>query len=382
MRVLTPYLLLAALGACRAEPRAPESQAGASTREVSRTDEPPGSPPSAPSVRVEPHMATVRQGESIQLRARTVGLDDGRVTWQVVDSRGVQQPRTGSVSPDGVYTAGETRGKYFFVRAMSVADPRLFDAAWIEVVSPDYVPREVIWTTHVRAGWTLHCEPEAAADAERIASLVDRSLAELRGAFADRDPDRLLEGVELHVYLHGEPDGDANVGTMTIHTCDGRAALHLLAPRAHPGVIEGGWPRGYDELYFHKNLVHELSTPYFEALTERKAVGWRFHSAPAWFVQGIEEYLAASLTHDDARLARHRDAVRDDPTRVSADFEVRGVYGDGCALVHFLFDEFGRDAVFRLLESPELDFWAAVATELDVDRAALYERFTRWRDGE
>ena len=132
--------------------------------------------------------------------------------------------------------------------------------------------------------------------------------------------------------------------------------------------------------YFHKNLVHELSTIFLEQLALQKpGGGWTFHQAPAWFEQGLEEYLGCTLSGDSRRRARYVGAAVSDASRIDADFTVREVYSDGCARIACLFDTYGGERVLDLLECPAPDFWSAVHEVLEVTPEALFRIWSAWR---
>ena len=346
----------------------------------------PGPPPVPvdPALRVEPQRVTLQQGSTQRFRAVLEGVDDPRVEWSVVDSRGAPNPGGGTVDAEGLYSPGRTIGRWFYVRATSVAAPALFADGEVEVLPAGGPTLEewdaLVWEQEERAGWTLHRARGPVVDdrdADVIAELVDRALLKLREAFATREPDALLAPVDVHVHVLPAPRGGIGVGTMTIRTGNGEAHVRLLAPSAHPGAGEAGWAPGYDELYFEKNLVHELSTVFLERMTQRKRRGWSFHSAPSWFVQGYEEYLGCTLAGDDGRLDRYvRLTVAD--SRVSPDFSVREPYGDGCALLAFLHDVYGAERVLDVLSSDEPDFWAAIEAVLGAERAELFVHWWEW----
>jgi hypothetical protein len=136
-----------------------------------------------------------------------------------------------------------------------------------------------------------------------------------------------------------------------------------------------------DENYIFKNLVHEYSTIVLDRMTREKPRGWTFFSAPAWFVQGYEEYLGLMLSSEHSRrvtFEKYRDFHRADRKRIGAGFEVASPYIDGPVLLQFLHDTYGRGAVHAILLSEAADFWSALTQATGQDREQLHEAWLLW----
>lgn len=333
--------------------------------------------PEAPAVlRIEPATVTVRQGTGQQFRTFVGATELRDVEWSVRDSRGQPPPGGGTISASGVYVPGPTTGKWFFVHAVA-AGPKLTAVAQVEVVSAAQAVQT--WCEALQDGWVLRWSDAAIADAERIRDLVALSLQQLSELFRAHGGDQLWRPLRLTVHVHAFPEDGAAVGTMTIVTDGaGAADVHLLAPSAHGTAGADGWAPGYDRTYFHKNLVHELSTVFCEQVARRKNGGFDFHSAPPWFVQGIEEYVGCRLANDDHRLRQYLDAVRRDPSRVGLDFSVRDVYSDGCVLVWFLRETLGEAPLLAVLANRAPDFWQALQEAAGASRAEIHARWLQW----
>jgi hypothetical protein len=163
-----------------------------------------------------------------------------------------------------------------------------------------------------------------------------------------------------------------------------RATIDWLTPSGfRPGFRNSlGEPGGED--YFAKVLVHEYATILLERITRSRAKGWRFYDAPAWFVQGYEEYLG--LTHSTPHnrkvvLPKYLALVKKDPHRVRIGFGlgVKDPYLDGAVLLHFMHETFGKAKVQAILTSEAATFEKAAGPALGVTLEEFGRRWERWR---
>src|SRR5262249_21582305 len=132
-----------------------------------------------------------------------------------------------------------------------------------------------------------------------------------------------------------------------------------------------------------KTLAHEYATILLDRLTQTKAGGWRFFDAPAWFVQGYEEYASLVLSRPRNRevvlpeyVRRQKDEQR---VRFGATIEVQDPYVEGAVVMHFLHEQFGRERVQALLTAPQPTFAAALTAMLGVSASELGARWREWR---
>ena len=227
-------------------------------------------------------------------------------------------------------------------------------------------------------------EPALRPDAEKLLA----SLAEAQVRL-DREFPTIGAQLALTVVLHAEPDGRASESTATLqssHTEDASIGqLDLLAPSKMPASARTNMGLPKDDAYYAKLLIHEYATLYLERFSRSKAAGWRWNTAPNWFIQGYEEYLGFALADQDrvaAARRRYLDIVRADRGRVDFIFgvSVEDPYVDGMVLLWFLHDEFSASGVARVVTSPQRSFGRAVAIELGVTLSDLEARWSAWLD--
>ncbi len=222
-----------------------------------------------------------------------------------------------------------------------------------------------------------------AAEAEQVAGYIDQAIDALAKEL-DMPPPAALSPETCVVHIHPTPNDSATTGLATMHsgTRNGRpfADLHILAPSAHDRSKTTSVGEPFDDNFFRKLLVHELSTLFLVQATRQKPKGWRFHSAPAWFVQGYEEYLAVMLGSPHSKtvtLGLYESRLRADPDRVTA-LSVEDPYGDGVILLQYLHTKLGAAKMRALLASQAPSFRLAVASELGVSLDDLYTGFRAW----
>jgi hypothetical protein len=237
-----------------------------------------------------------------------------------------------------------------------------------------------------RPGYRLTFEAGFEADAKRLAVATDTAIELLGAAFHDWDGRGLLESANLEIIIYAMPTRQADEATTRLNT-EWRgnqyfAKLHILAPSrvSTTALTTVGEPK--DERYFQQLLVHELSSIISDRVSAKKPGGWHLYSAPGWFVQGLEQYLALSLTESKSTMEKYLERSRRDPRQVQTDFgiHVMNDYIAGTALVAFLARE-GLGPIKRLLLSPEPTFGKALRAEFKVDVITFGEQFQLWLHG-
>lgn len=229
-------------------------------------------------------------------------------------------------------------------------------------------------------------------DAKQLAQTLDQAIACLQKDYSLMEAEQsVFRNAKITVVLHAAPNDRASAGSACVTTgwSEGRctAAIDLLAPSAHPQPDAPGAGRAltgepYDLDYCRRVLVHEFSTILLESITRAKPKGWSFQSAPSWFVQGCEEYLATTCSTERARTFTLPAYIR--MTReqglVSCDFglDVQNPYVAGTALVAFVCDHYGRDRFLEILRSEEASFGKALRSTLSVTAEQFQAEFAKW----
>lgn len=234
-------------------------------------------------------------------------------------------------------------------------------------------------------GFDLHYGDGNDTDADVIGGFLSTAFDKITQEFSAHEPEELLEGVDLDVYLHPEAGEMASPqhATMTsnLRKRGYKAAIHMLTPSAY----NGGRAEPTDEDtrdYLYRQVVHELSAVYVQRLILSKPKGWRYDDAAPWFLQGFDEYMSGKISRreEDDTLAGYRHQIRRNPGRISFSntIRVQNPYRDGAVLVQFLHESFGRDAVQNIWLSQEPTFDKALLSALGTDMTGLEQRWTRW----
>lgn len=235
-----------------------------------------------------------------------------------------------------------------------------------------------------RSGYSISADTSLARDSTQIAELTDSAISSLATAFPDWNVPGIIKAANLKIVIHAVPTPTANDGTATLETGGAKGAqfanLEILAPSRHPADARTNVGENKDAQYFQRLLIHEISTLVFEGISDRKAEGWRFHSAPSWFVQGLEQYVAFRQTSAKQSLQLYIDRVRQDPKIVQSDFglQVSEPYIGGAVVLAFMDERYGWESIQKILLSPEPTFGAAMRKQLGVTADTFAGEFRRW----
>jgi hypothetical protein len=311
------------------------------------------------------------------------------------------QPKTASgtdrVELDWAYPAGTEVGDYIGMQVVLTTNRDATRWTPADIVGGRSVridPRSRIpalvpaWieTEHYR----LSAPAGLDADVAAMRAALDHGIAALEQQFAPLDVAGLLSKATVSVQLHARPTDQAGVGHASTEsgTRDGtvatyHAAIHLLAPSAHPGDARTAAGEPMDVAYCKRTLVHEYGTVLLDLLGRSKARGWQFFDAPPWFVQGYEEYLGLTCADEHAgkvTLGKYIAMVQAHPEWVSSDFglDVTHPYVAGPVLIHFLHERYGGDKVRAILTSQEPTFGRAIRASLEVGVDRLGADWTAW----
>lgn len=128
-----------------------------------------------------------------------------------------------------------------------------------------------------------------------------------------------------------------------------KGIVSLADPRKYDGKRMSTWRVPFDEAYFLRILLHEITPIYLEryALVN----GTEFYSKPNWIVQGSEEYFSY----------HHGRPVKPDPALNILDTSslrslrygiiIDNPYLDGYIFFRFVHETYGKKAALRLLSS-------------------------------
>jgi hypothetical protein len=166
--------------------------------------------------------------------------------------------------------------------------------------------------------------------------------------------------------------------------------IFLLGPsapvwRERQLVSSLGLPKEGED-YHAKVLMSEyIPIGHYAVQDGRPTGGWRYYSAPPWFVQGLQEYDGIFHTTETNRtrtVAALMAWARQNERRFACcanGLELGDVYNGGAAFVAFLATEFGEAVHGRLLHSGASTFEEALANETKpYSQDELFGRFRRW----
>jgi hypothetical protein len=200
----------------------------------------------------------------------------------------------------------------------------------------------------------------------------------------------------LSIYLDDAPTPQVDVNTARIQCCSGGpdsikvGRIEMLTPSADAfknvtAISSLGLPKN-DPSYHAKILMSEyIPTGHYEAQDSRPAGGWRYYSAPNWFVQGLQEYDAIFHTTDRNRdttasrlsawAASHASAF----TCCSPELSIADDYNGGAAFMAFLAWQFGEDVHARMLRDTSATFFEALTAQTKpYSRTELFARLQQW----
>jgi hypothetical protein len=166
--------------------------------------------------------------------------------------------------------------------------------------------------------------------------------------------------------------------------------IFLLGPSApiwkdRQLVSSLGLPKDGED-YHAKVLMSEyIPIGHYAVQDNRPMGGWRYYSAPQWFVQGLQEYDAVYHTTETNRT-RTADTLmkwaRQNVGRFACctnGIELGDAYNGGAAFMAFLAREFGEGIHERLLRSGSSTFDEALANETKPhSQSELLSHFRKW----
>jgi hypothetical protein len=238
------------------------------------------------------------------------------------------------------------------------------------------------WETLRTGEVDIHFQLPNASDARLYAGFFESAHRRIRDEFSGFDVDALAsQPVRCGVWLHPTSGDAVSAGGALNASSGGPAAyceLHFLTPAAYTEkdrcCTKVGEVRDVDQM--NRIAVHEYVTIVLDRITRQRS-GWRYHSAPKWFEQGYEEYLACMIASEHTRtvtLSKYRDLLAGTPSRLRDNGEVENPYIEGTVVVEYLHAEFGRQKVQAILTNPSKTFDEALRATLGFDQRELFER--------
>ena len=342
-------------------------------------------------MRIVPELFAVHSGRSIALEVEAPLETRRRLVWSVRNAAGDILSCAGSVDARGSFTAGAALGRFYYIHARDPLDPSVSAIARAEVIAnaePDLAEgTPPSWRSQEQRLFRVRYPDGLEADEARVSEATSNAIKALDAWFAGRVQPFARHGYRLTLSLYPHSTHLASPSRTTIVTRQENginvAELHLLAPSRHCSGRAGD-PAGFGQAALEKLITHEISTLYLDVLTRDKEAGWRFFSAPSWFVQGYEEFLALALTDDQASGDSKRAGAqsRAKSNDLSLGIRTKDVYADGAEMMRFLHEAYGADAIRNVMTSDRPTFWTAMKAETGLGPVEFLERFQGWLAGQ
>ncbi len=246
------------------------------------------------------------------------------------------------------------------------------------------------WIPARGSHYTLFSQAGYGKDAEFARTVLDRGDALLQKKYGVT-----LAGYHVDVYLYPESNDRAGVGQASLRCCSRNGdiktgSIAFLAPSApvwktYRGMTSLNLPK--DEHYQAKVLMSEYITVGHYAVQDSRTQpgGWKYYSAPQWFVQGLQEYDGIFHTTDANREitgAALKAWAKAHPEAFACcdwGLQISDAYNGGAAFMTFLAAEFGEDIHAKLLRDDAATFPAAFEKETKpFSLPAVFEKFRAW----
>ena len=198
--------------------------------------------------------------------------------------------------------------------------------------------------------------------------------------------DSMYADVSIFIHIYDRPTIDASLENTRYESMWSNgmlvARLYILHPDCFTGEFKDAVGALMDDRYYSKLVLHEISTAYLEyAMYQNSAL--RFDKYPAWFVQGLEEWMGIEFSDPYWRQTGYRQYIRQSADTSAIHFEygihVENPYRDGFTLVRFMADQFGWDSILRILYTREHHFGAALQTAVECSYAEFQDKYANWK---
>ncbi len=199
----------------------------------------------------------------------------------------------------------------------------------------------------------------------------------------------VVDSSDIKIELHPRDSRTVRVGYVSmvggVYNNNGRrgyrGTIRMPGPAAYDGTRKSTSGHSKNRDFFDKLLIHEVSPLYLQLLAYSADSLFR---GPSWFIQGVEEYFAVFHSTKYWRTKGYRvyhQRLAAKPETIDTDFglNIRDPYNDGFIIFNFIREEFGEDAIFRLIKSTEKSFGKRLRSATQVEFADFARRFDTWK---
>ena len=193
----------------------------------------------------------------------------------------------------------------------------------------------------------------------------------------------LSERIKCQILVYSVENKKANRGSATLESQmvgnHVTGILHLLAPAAYPDGMKsmGGQVKGSED-YTLRLLGHELLSLYLSALSRTRAKGWDYYSAPNWFTQGSQEYLASMCLEKELRAQIFANYFRVTEIKLEPKITTNNPYSGGLVIMKFIADTYGESQILNIIRS-EADSFDIAFEEAVGAKDKFMASFQKWR---
>ncbi len=228
----------------------------------------------------------------------------------------------------------------------------------------------------------IKSEGSSVSDVKQIERSINAVEITAKSIFGDRCAE-LKSRIECEVIVYGDETEKANMSTATLELSgrDGKlyGTLHILGPSKYGHGLRsmGGQSKSSDE-YTLRLLGHEILSLYLEALSRTRAKGWQYYSAPSWFTQGSQEYVASLCLKKQPREEIFKSYFQSASVQIESEIKVSNPYSGGLVIMQFVADEFGEDKLIEVIASEAATFDDAFRDVLG-SRREFQTAFQEWQ---
>lgn len=228
----------------------------------------------------------------------------------------------------------------------------------------------------------VRSEGASRSDVKQIKRALKTVEITAKSIFGDRYAE-LERRIQCEVHVYGAEREKANMSTATLESSgrDGKlhGIIHILGPSKYKDdlVSMGGQSKSSDE-YTLRLLGHEVLSLYLEALSNTRTTGWSYYSAPSWFTQGSQEYVASLCLKKQPREEIFKNYLQGASIQINSEIKVSNPYSGGLVIMQFIADEFGKDKLLGIIASEAATFDEAFQDVLGA-RSNFQAAFQKWQ---
>jgi PGF-CTERM protein len=230
------------------------------------------------------------------------------------------------------------------------------------------------WETLETDNFVIEYQSGYEEDAQDIGRMGERARTEILAEIPYDDPPTFDNPIHIRVYPEEQWNRPASTQYWKTNRGSNRVVrIHLQAPSEAEYITMNDYERG---------LWHEyMNIVLWDTGTDHSGYG-HWDRNPLWFPEGLSDYYVfQSPSVTDSFPSRSIREVNESIQSGETDFDeiTQHEYAGGHLLSMYMVDEYGEDAVWRVLRSSE-DFWPAVQSEFGVSKTEFVDGWNKWSE--